>query len=149
MFERIWSYEHPLSGHFRRLEKELDELFGGAALTGTRDIRSLPIGTFPAINVGSTPDAITVYVFAPGVDPKGLDISIQQNLLTIGGERQLPQEENATYYRRERFSGEFRRTLSLPDDVDPDGVEAKYTDGILTITVRRRASAKPRQIEVH
>jgi HSP20 family protein len=148
MFERIWGYEHPLSGHFRRLEQELDELFGSPTLTGTRDIRSLPIGTFPAVNVGATPETVTVYVFAPGVDPKGLDISIRQNLLTIAGERQLPESEGASYYRRERFGGEFRRSLSLPEDVDPDRVAAKYVDGILTISVGRRAAAKPRQIEV-
>jgi HSP20 family protein len=150
MFERIWGYEHPLSGQFRRLEQELDDLFGRtAALTGTRDIRSLPAGSFPAINVASTPEAFTVLVFAPGLDPKKLDISIRQNLLSIDGERDVPEVEGATYYRRERFNGEFRRSISLPEDVDPERVEAKYLDGILTVVVGRRASARPRQIEVH
>jgi HSP20 family protein len=149
MFERIWGYENPLSGQFRRLEQELDQLFGTPTLTGTRDIRSLPAGAFPAIDVGSTPQAVTVYVFAPGLDAKGLDISIRQNLLSIAGERHLEEAAGATYYRRERFNGEFRRSISLPEDVDPDKVEAKYLDGMLTITIGRRAAAKPRQIEVH
>lgn len=149
MFERIWGYENPLSGQIRRLEQELDELFGSVpSLVGTRDIRSLQGGTFPALNVASTPDAITVYVFAPGVDPKKLDISIQQNLLSISGEREVQQAQDATYYRQERFSGEFRRSISLPDDVDSEQVEARYVDGILTVTLGRRASAKPRQIKV-
>jgi HSP20 family protein len=149
MFEGLWGYEHPLSGQFRRLEEQLDALFGaGASLTGTRNIRSLPAGIFPAVNVASTPEAIMVYLFAPGVDLKGFDISVQQNLLSIAGAREIPLDESATYYRRERFSGDFRRTINLPDDADPEHVEAKYVNGILTIRIGRRESAKPRQIEV-
>ena len=149
MFEGLWGYEHPLSGQIRRLEEELDALFGsGTSLTGTRNIRSLPAGSFPAVNVASTPQAIMVYLFAPGLDPKGFDISIQQNLLSIAGAREIPVDEHATYYRQERFSGEFRRTINLPDDADAEHVEAKYSNGILTVKIGRRESAKPRQIEV-
>jgi HSP20 family protein len=100
------------------------------------------------VNVGATDDAITVYVFAPGIDPKKLETSIQQNLLAISGERRIAVEKDATYYRQERFTGEFRRVISLPDDVDPERVEARYVDGIVRVTVGRRASAKPRQIEI-
>jgi HSP20 family protein len=149
MFERIWSFQNPVSDQLRRLEHELDELFGGSTLVGSRDIRSLPAGTFPAMNVGATPEAITVYLFAPGVDSSKVDVSIRENLLSIAGEREIPVAEGATYYRRERFSGEFRRSISLPDDVDPDRVEAKYADGVLTVTIGRRAEVKPRQIEIH
>ena len=60
----------------------------------------------------------------------------------------MPVNENVNYYRQERFNGEFRRVIALPDDVDPDRVEARYRDGILHITVQRREVAKPRQIEV-
>ena len=149
MFEGLWGYEHPLSGHMRRLEEELNSLFAnGTSLTGTRNIRSLPSGAFPAVNVAATPQAITVYLFAPGLDPKGFDISIQQNLLSIAGSREIPVDENATYYRRERFSGEFRRAINLPEDANPERVEAKYSNGILLVTIGRRESVKPRQIEV-
>jgi HSP20 family protein len=149
MFEGLWGYEHPLSGQMRRLEEELDALFGaGASLTGTRNIRSLPAGRFPAVNVASTPEAILVYLFAPGLDTKSFDISIQQSLLSISGSREIPVDESANYYRRERFSGEFHRTINLPDDADPERVEAKYLNGVLTVKVGRRAAAKPRQIEV-
>ena len=149
MFEQLWGYEHPVSGQIRRLEQELDELFGrNTSLTGTRDIRSLPTGTFPALNVASTAEAITVYLFAPGVDPKQLDLSLQQNVLSISGEREIPPDEHATYYRRERFSGPFRRAVSLPEEVDAERVDAKYHNGILTIKVDRRQAARPRQIEV-
>jgi HSP20 family protein len=146
MFGSVYS-ENPLLAQFRRLEEELDEVFGGAT-PWTGGIRSLPPGTFPAINVGGTQDSVTVYLFAPGIDAKKLDISIQQNVLTVSGERNVPREDEATYYRQERFGGEFRRVISLPDDVDPERVEASYRDGIVQITVRRRESAKPRQIAV-
>jgi HSP20 family protein len=150
MFERIPGYDSPLFSEFRRLEQELDEAFGGGStLTGTRNIRSLPPGTFPAVNVGTTGEQVAVYLFAPGLKTKSLDISIQQNLLSIAGEREIPLEKEAAYYRRERFTGAFRRVISLPEDVDPERVEAKYVDGIVKVTVGRRAAARPRQIEIH
>ncbi len=149
MFERMARYENPLLSQMRRLEQELDDLFGSSStLTGTRDIRSLPAGTFPAVNVGATPQEITVYLFAPGLDAKKLEISLHQGLLSIGGEREIRTEKGATYYRQERFGGAFRRSVSLPDDVDPDRVSAQYANGVLRIAIGRKASAKPRQIEV-
>ena len=83
-----------------------------------------------------------------GIDPKSLDISIQQNLLTVAGRREIPTEERATYYRQERFGGEFHRVIALPEDIDPDRVHARYQDGIVQIGVERREAARPRQIEI-
>jgi HSP20 family protein len=148
MFTRFAIPDSSLFGELRRLEQELDE-FLASGTSWSSGIRSLPAGTFPAINVGSTDTQVTIYVFAPGIQPKSLDIQMQQNLLSISGARTVLQDEGATYYRQERFQGEFRRVLTLPDDVDPDKVEAKYRDGIVEITLQRRESAKPRQIAVH
>ena len=123
MFERLWGYEHPLSTQFRRLEEELDSLYGaGASLTGTRNIRSLPAGTFPAVNVASTPEAVMVYLFAPGMDAKSFDISMQQNLLSINGSREIPVDEQATYYRQERFSDIFESADGIKLVADMPGV---------------------------
>ncbi|HEY7887582.1 MAG TPA: Hsp20/alpha crystallin family protein [Steroidobacteraceae bacterium] len=129
-----------------RLQQEVDELFG--SWSSPLGIRSLPRGTFPAINVGQTPERVDIYLFAPGIDPRSLDISIQQHLLTVSGKREIRVQEDATYYRQERFSGEFRRVISLPEDVDPERVQAKYVEGIVQIGVQRRESARPRQIEI-
>jgi HSP20 family protein len=132
---------------FRRLEREMDTVFRSRP-----SIRAAARGSFPAVNVGSTPEAVQVYLFAPGINASDLDLSIEKNLLTIVGERKLPQLEAATedagYHLRERFGGGFRRVLSLPDDVDPERVEARYQDGVLQVTLTRRESARPRQIEV-
>jgi HSP20 family protein len=67
----------------------------------------------------------------------------------VSGKRELDVNENADYYRQERFSGEFRRVISLPEDVDPDAVEAQYANGILQVTVQRREENRPRQIAIH
>jgi HSP20 family protein len=131
----------------RRLENEVDQLFG--AQSWPAGIRSVRRGTFPPINVGATPERVDVYLFAGGLDPKTLDLSIQQNLLTISGTRKVEAKDDAEYYRRERYDGEFRRVVSLPDDVDPERVEAKYRDGVLQVTVQRRDAARPRQITVN
>ncbi|HEX5612533.1 MAG TPA: Hsp20/alpha crystallin family protein [Burkholderiales bacterium] len=136
-----------LFDEYRRLEGEIDQLFARSAWpVGIRAVRR---GTFPPINVGSTPDRVDVYLFAAGLDPKGFDISIQQNLLAISGSRKASIKEDADYYRRERYEGDFRRVITLPEDVDPDRVEAKYRDGVLQVTVQRREAARPRQIQVH
>jgi HSP20 family protein len=134
---------------FRRLEREFDALLdGGASLSGNRNIRAFSSGTFPAVNVAATPEAVTVYLFAPGIDPKSLEISIQQNVLSVTGSREIRPREDGTYFRQERFSGAFRRVVALPEDIDPEKVEARYSEGIVHITVGRRASEKPRRIDI-
>lgn len=131
---------------FRRLEQEMDELFGRRSWP--LGIRSTARGTWPPMNVGVTPGHVEVYLFAPGLDPKSLDISVQQNLLTVSGERKATQNSEVSY-RSERFDGEFRRAISLPEDVDPDRIRARYRDGVLQITAERPEVPKPRQIQVN
>ena len=131
----------------RRLETELDQLLGRSPYSTS--IRAVPRGTYPPINVGATPERVDVYLFAAGVDPKTIDVSIQQNLLTVSGSRRVEVNRDAEYYRRERYDGDFHRVIALPDDADPDRVDARYTNGVLHVTVHRRQAAKPRHIEVH
>jgi HSP20 family protein len=146
MFGSFTQFENSLFDDFRRMEREMDDLFG--RWPWPIGIRSAARGSFPPVNIGATPNEVDVYLFTPGVDPKTLDISIQQNVLSVSGERKLPRTENADYYRQERFNGEFRRAITLPEDVDPDRVEARCENGILHVKVQRREAAKPRQIEV-
>ena len=112
---------------FDRLQRALQQRFD----TGASTIRGFVRG-FPALNVGSTPEAVEVYVFAPGVDPAKVEVELDRQVLTIGGERAATidrQDAKATVHLNERFDGRFRRVVSLPDDIDPDGVSANYRDG--------------------
>jgi HSP20 family protein len=114
-------------------------------------IRGLARDGFPALNVGSTDQALEIYAFAPGVDPATLEVNLERGLLTIAGERKSavpPKGEKAALHINERFEGAFRRVMTLPDDADPDAVEARLRDGLLHITVQRRTSAQPRRITV-
>ena len=148
MFVNLFdSFEGGLLGELRRFENEVDQLLGRGR--GPAGIRTVRRGTFPPINVGASPERVDVYLFAAGLDTTDLDISIQKNLLAVSGRRSAQAREDADYDRRERFEGEFRRVVTLPDDVDPERVEAKYRDGVLQITVQRRESARPRQITVN
>jgi HSP20 family protein len=147
MFESLFSgLETDLFDQFRRLESEMGQLFGHSPWPA--GIRAVQRGTFPPINVGATPERVDVYLFSAGLDPKKVDVSIQQNLLSVAGSRKVEVNQNAEYYRRERYDGDFRRVITLPDDVDPERVEAKYRDGVLQITIQRREAARPRQITV-
>jgi HSP20 family protein len=136
-----------LFDEFRRLQDEIDNLFD--QWPATTGVRSIAPGSFPPINVGAAGDRLEVYLFAPGLDPKKIELTVQQNLLTVSGAREIPVNENATYYRRERYAGEFRRVITLPEDTDPDRVEARYRDGVLQITVQRKQAAQPRTIAVN
>jgi HSP20 family protein len=136
-----------LVDEFRRLENQMDQYYSHSPWPA--GIRSAQRGTFPPMNIGATPEQVDVYLFAANLDAKSLDVSVQQNLLTISGRRPVDVDENAEYYRRERFEGDFRRVIALPDDVDPERVAAKYRDGVLQITIQRHEAARPRQIAVN
>lgn len=117
----------------------------------TSNIRGYGRSEFPALNIGGTPDTVEIYAFAPGLDPASIDLTIERGVLTVAGERPssiATTDKNTAVHVNERFSGPFRRAVSLPDDVDPAHVQARYVDGILCVSVKRRESAKRRQIDI-
>ena len=127
-----------------RLQREMLQAFDISP-----SIRGHARGGYPAVNVGSTPKSIELYAFAPGIDPATLDVQIEKGVLTVAGERKAdPAPEKASVHIDERFAGRFRRVVTLPDDVDPNAVQASYRDGVLHITVARRQAAQPRRITV-
>jgi HSP20 family protein len=130
------------------LQQQLEEMLQPSGVSG---IRALARGAFPAVNVGSTADAVEVIAFAPGIDPKQIEITVERGLLTLSGERRGDSsqgQQRANTYAQERFTGKFRRVISLPEDADPAKVEAKFRDGVLQVTLAKRESSKPRQISV-
>lgn len=131
---------------FDRIQREMQGM-----LDYSPSIRGLGRGGYPALNVGSTPTSVEIYAFAPGMDPATIDVHLERDVLTLSGDRKsaLPGgDEKTTLHLDERFSGRFRRVVSLPDDIDPDAVSANYRDGVLHVSVKRRESAQPRRIPV-
>lgn len=145
MFRSLFPYD--AFGEMDRLQREIQQ-----ALDLSPNIRGFGRGGFPALNIGGTPQTVEVYAFAPGVDPASLEIDLERGMLTIAGERtsQLPEDgRQSALHINERFAGSFRRVISLPEDADPDAVEASLKDGLLHIRIQRRAAAQPRRITIH
>ena len=97
-------------------------------------------------------ESIEIYAFAPGLDPAAVDVTIDRGVLTLSGERksELPGEgSKSAVHINERFTGSFRRVVSLSDDIDPESATASYKDGVLHISIKRRAAAIPRRIDIH
>ena len=152
-------FSRDLFAELDRLQRDVQQSFNLSP-----SIRGFGRGGFPAFNMGSTPQSVELFAFAPGLDPASIDVNLDRGLLTVAGQRktELPggngqqqaqagdqkNSERATVHINERFSGAFSRAISLPDDVDPDGVSADYRDGVLHISVKRKESAKPRRISV-
>ncbi len=103
----------------------------------------------PALDVEEDDDGFTLHVELPGVNPEEVDVSIEESVLSIAGQRNFYQDKNSEGFRRvERRFGRFHRAIRLPDRVDPDKVDARYKDGLLTITVPKAESAKPRRVKI-
>lgn len=147
MYPSLLRFPGDLFAEFDELQRQMDRLLGAPG--GSSSIRAVQRGSFPAVNIGVTPDAIEIYGFAPGIDLASLEVSAAAGLLTIAGERKAAEPgAQANVYARERATGAFRRVLSLPDDADPDRVDATYRNGVLRIRVLKREASLPRRIEV-
>ncbi|MDW8467910.1 MAG: Hsp20/alpha crystallin family protein [Burkholderiales bacterium] len=106
---------------------------------------------YPALNAGGTPESAEIYAFAPGLDPATIEVQVERGVLSISGERksELPEaDEKSTVHVNERFAGRFHRVVTLADDLDPNAVQARYRDGVLHVSIKRKAAARPRRIAV-
>lgn len=139
-------FPRDLFAELNRLQRDLQQSYDMSP-----SIRGVARGGFPALNVGHTQKSVEIYAFAPGLDPASIDVQIEKGVLTVAGERKgkLPaQDEKTSIHIDERFAGRFRRVLTLADDVDPNAVQANYRDGVLHISIQRRAAAQPRRIAI-
>jgi len=104
----------------------------------------------PAVDIYETEHELVVKADLPEVDPKDLDIRVENNILTIRGERKFEKKVNEdNYLRVERAYGAFSRSFSLANTVNSEAIKADYQNGVLTLTVPKREEAKPKQIKVH
>ena len=147
MFPSLTRFPGDLFADFDGLQRQVEQLLGLRGMPSS--IRAAGRGAFPALNVGTTPDAVEIYAFAPGLDPAKVDVSVDRGLLTVSGERaEENTAESDTVYARERFAGTFKRVVSLPEDADTGRVEASYRNGVLRIVVPKREASKPKRVEI-
>lgn len=131
-----------------QMKREMDAL--SSAVWGESGTRPLPSFVFPTVNI--TEDKNNYYIRAelPGIKSSDINLQVNENSISISGERKIyAEEENVKYHRREREAGRFSRAITLPGEIDGDKVDAKMTNGILTVTIAKAEAAKPKQITVN
>jgi HSP20 family protein len=135
---------------FSTLQDRINRVFRDTYTEGGQD-QSLATSSFaPAVDVYEDEHNVTLKVEVPGIDEKDIDIRLENNTLTVHGERKIEKEEKEENYRRvERQYGSFTRTFTLPTTVDSENVSANYDKGVLSITLPKKAEAKPKQIKVN
>jgi HSP20 family protein len=106
-------------------------------------------GVFPPVNIFRDENGYVIRLEVPGVSPDQFAIETQGRTLTVKGTREITAPAGGSFHRRERGSGEFSRSVKLPDDSDLSRAEASYRYGLLTVRVPKKEEAKPRQITVH
>jgi HSP20 family protein len=134
---------------FTTLQDRLNRLFR-ESYTGGQD-ESLTTSTFaPAVDVYEDEHKVALKIEVPGIEEKDIHVQVENNTLTVSGERKIEKEEKEENYRRvERQYGSFTRTFTLPTTVDAENVSANYEKGVLNITLPKKAEAKPKQIKVN
>jgi HSP20 family protein len=133
-------YRDPFGELQRELEHMLDSAFGpvGRAFT-----------LYPPVNVFDGGEAFVVKAEVPGVAPDKVEIHVEDDTLTIRGERAFSEpSKEAAFHRRERGEGRFRRLVRLPGRVAADEAKAEYRDGIVTVTIPKAKEARPRRIQI-
>ncbi|HEV8629732.1 MAG TPA: Hsp20/alpha crystallin family protein [Thermoanaerobaculia bacterium] len=123
------------------LERLVGDLFEPLGDLGTRQ------GWAPSVNIEETDDAYEVSADLPGMSKEDVDVTVEQNVLTISGERKWGDEkENRNFHRVERGYGRFLRSFALPHLVDSSNVQATFKDGVLHIRIPKSEGAKPRRV---
>jgi HSP20 family protein len=116
--------------------------------SGWLDDMTAGTGSYPPINVFQQGDDLVAVIELPGVNREDLNIQAKDNTIRIAGRKTVDYPEKVSVHRRERLWGVFGRTLSMPMQIDPDGIKAEYNDGILALFIPRAESDKPRTIEI-
>src|ERR1700674_3077196 len=135
---------------FSTLQYRMNRLFSDSFGPEAQDQSLAASGFAPPVDVYEDEHNITLKIEVPGIDEKDIDVRIENNTLTVHGERKFEKEEKEENFRRvERQYGEFTRSFTLPSSVDPGQVTAHYDKGVLKINLAKKAEAKPKQIKVN
>src|ERR1700689_2158247 len=135
---------------FATLQDRMNRLFRDPRGAGDQDESLTSTAFAPPVDVYEDEHNVTLKIEVPGIDEKDIDVRIENNTLTVHGERKFEKEEKEENYRRvERQYGSFTRTFTLPTTVDAEKVSANYDKGVLKISLPKKAEAKPKQIKVN
>ena len=132
-FEALFAFQ-------RALENRLSSDWLGNTTAGT--------GSYPPVNLFQRGDDLVAIIELPGVNRNDLNIQVKNESIRIAGRKSVDFPEQASAHRRERLWGEFDRTIAVPMQIDPDGIEAEYNDGVLALVIPRPERDKPRTIEI-
>jgi HSP20 family protein len=132
-FEALFSLQRALDAH------HASDWMGG---------RTTAKGSYPPINIFQKGDDFVAVIELPGVDKSDLQVEAKENTIRVSGRKSIDYGEGASMHRRERVSGVFDRTLSVPIQIEPDGIQAEYRDGVLALFIPRAESQKPRTIKI-
>ena len=126
----------------------VDRLFNGQGLGYSGDLNTLSVWA-PRVDVKEEAERFLIRADVPGVDPKDIEVSLENGVLTVSGERKTEsRDEQEGWTRVECTSGRFQRSFTLPETVDAEGVSAKGEHGVLEISIPKQAKVKPKKIEV-
>jgi HSP20 family protein len=106
------------------------------------------VGSYPPINIFQQGDDLVAIIELPGVRKEDLNIQAKENTIRISGQKAIDYPDGASLHRRERVSGLFDRTLVVPMQINPDGIQAEYNDGLLALSIPRAEKDRPRTIEI-
>ena len=134
----------------RQLQDEMNRAFG-QALTGTEDASNVVTSSWmPAVDIREEDEQFEISADVPGVDPEDIDVTMENGVLTIKGERKLATKGDGDrgYRRVERLHGTFYRRFSLPDTADAEKISAKGKNGVLEVVIPKKAEIQPKRITV-
>jgi HSP20 family protein len=133
-----------------RMNRLFDESYRGVARGTSDDEWALGGSWAPSVDIYEQGTDIVLKAELPGVDPKDVDIRLENNVLSLRGQRKLDQEvKRESYHRVERAYGTFSRSFTLPSVVDQASIKAEFKDGLLQMTLPKREEAKPKQIQIN
>ena len=135
---------------YNQLQNEINRLFESRSGPAGEDSSTVVTSHWmPAVDIREEKDRFVLYADVPGVDPKDIEVTMENGVLTIRGERKLESEEEREGYKRtERARGTFYRRFSLPDSADPERVSARGKNGVLEVTIPKHERVQPRKITV-
>lgn len=138
----VWRFYADPFRELQSLQRDMNRIFSN--MTDASVVKE-----YPAINAWSGDDRLIVTSELPGIDTEKLNVSVQNDTLTVSGSREPEAlKEGEVYHRQERSHGHFTRTLRLPFGVDPGKIDASYKKGILTVVLHRKEEEKPRKIAI-